>query len=1070
MSVPEAPKVPLRRALCGWQVPLRSAIVPRLLPLEATVSSSLRAALLLLPLAGCGCGEKAGTTQPADTQPDSGGETSESTVFDDVAVTRTIPLEGLSCDVHVVRTEMGVPHHYAHSRLDLVRVFGYTSARDRYFSMDLARRLGLGKVSEILGQDALEVDMEARQTAMTFVADTLMESLTDEHVVWLEAYADGVNQYIQAVKRGEEPVPSELALAGPFLGVADPTDLMEDFTLRDMAGFMAVLVYELGYETGDVGATADAARIPDFVGEDFEDLRRQSAWEDLYLNIKPLHDVASAPGWGRNGEIAAGSGGLAVAPPRPSVDLPLELLDRADRRGDRLQLLLGRDHNVGWGSNAWAVTGAASADGRALLAGDGHLPLTVPSLFYQVGLDTSVLGGGDTHQMGLTIPGMPFLAVGTNGKVAWSQTQLSGDITDWYAEEIQLSASGVPAAAKFQGEWLPLTSHDESIEIAEVVLLGSEGRTFTFTRYTTEDGRWLFDIEGTELSGELPDSDAIVWMGGRPILPGDTNGDGVVSAISFDYTALDPSNVLLALDKFGHAETVDEVHQAMKHLNAYSQNIVAADSSGSVLYSGYQPVPCRSYLPIVDGWWAEGADPNMLLDGTQYGGFTIPMTADLQADESFASDPTRCLVPFDTYPHAIGPDIDYVQTANNDVAGITFDGDLLNEPYYIGGPWTAGFRGHVIEQSLEQAIAEGWADQDGMVAIQGDQRSVLGALFGPHLVAAIQAARAASEVDFHEPGSPEERLSALYFAHSARFDEVETRLQAWLDGGAEAASGVETFYHAVQEGEAEDAVATMIFNAWLGRAYAAVFDDEGWSPPGGNTGRTRALKLGLEGRGPDNPLDLAGWNPASEELVFFDVLGTAEVEHSEEILLGALVDALDFLEQPGEDGDGGFGTTDMSQWLWGLRHTATFDSLLNDFLPRDSSFSVLTEQFSITTDTLPLADDLESGDPRRELTHFPRPGGNFSVDAANTGYAQTEWRYGSGPTFRMVVSLGENNVSGYNVLPGGQSALTDSEHFADQAALWLGNEVLPLRFHLEDVLAGAESREVYTGAGGACAD
>ena len=204
--------------------------------------------------------------------------------------------------------------------------------------------------------------------------------------------------------------------------------------------------------------------------------------------------------------------------------------------------------------------------------------------------------------------------------------------------------------------------------------------------------------------------------------------------------------------------------------------------------------------------------------------------------------------------------------------------------------------------------------------------------------------------------------------------------------------------------------------------------------------------------------------------MFFDVLGTGVVEESEEVMLAALEDALDFLTAPGEDGDGGFGTADMDAWRWGLRHTVTFDSLLNDFLPRDSSFSALTEQFSITTETLPLSDDIDGDDPRSELAHFPRPGDNFSVDAANPGYARTEWRYGSGPVFRMVVSLGPGGATGYNVLPGGQSALTDSPNFADQAALWLGNEVVPLRFGLEDVLAGAEGREVYTGAGGACGD
>ena len=1027
-----------------------------------------RVLLLLLPLSGCGCKDDPPGASTPTADGDSGGPAA-STPFDDVDVTGETPLAGLRCDVHVVRTESDVPHVYAHDRTDLAHVFGYISARDRFFSMDLARRLGLGTVSGILGQDALENDMESRSIAMTAVADSLLSVLTEDQERILQAYADGVNAYIDAVKAGSEPVPSELELASGLLGVSDPTDLMHPFGLRDMAGFMAVLVYELGYETGDVGRARSAAQIAAWTADDLPELREAGIWDDIYLNIVPLHAEASAPGWGLNGAIPAGSTGVAVAR-RPQVDVPLDLLTRLDTRMDRLQNRFGRDHEVGWGSNSWAVTGAASSTGQALLAGDGHLPLSVPSLFYQVGLDTSVLGGGDTHQLGLTIPGMPYLAVGTNGDVAWSQTQLSGDITDWYAEELQLDGSGFPSAAYFQGEWLPLTAHAESIEVADVPLLGSEGRTVEFTRYVTADGRWIADIEGTVVDPEgAPEGSPIVWLGGDAILPGDTDGDGTVSAISFDYTALDPGNILSAVDAFGHADSVEAFDEATRHLVAYSQNLVVADRSGSVLYTGYQAVPCRSYLPRTDGGWAPGADPNLLLDGTTYGGFEIPIDSDLKVDESYADDPIRCVVPFSDYPRAIDPPSGFVNTANNDPAGITFDNDMLNEPWYIGGPWTAGFRAHTISTSLAQAIDEGWADKDGMAAIQGDHHSVLGRLFGPRLIDAIQRARTLSEVDFHEPGSAEGRLADLYHADGARFDEVEGRVQAWIDGGADAASGVETFYHQVEDGETEDAVATMIFNAWVARVISGTFDDEGFPDvwePNGSTGRVRALKLMLDGRGDDNPAGLSSWNAATGESAFFDVAGTAEIETSDEIMLTALVGALDFLSGPGDGDEGGFETDDMSQWLWGMRHQVTFDSLLADFLPSDGAYSFLVEQFSITTDTLPLDDDMAVDDPRRALEHFPRPADNFAVDAGNPGFSGTRFRHGSGPVFRMVVSLGDEGVSGYNILPGGQSAITDSPYFSDQARLWLANDVLPMRFSVEDVLAGAQGREVFQG--GAC--
>ena len=263
----------------------------------------------------------------------------------------------------------------------------------------------------------------------------------------------------------------------------------------------------------------------------------------------------------------------------------------------------------------------------------------------------------------------------------------------------------------------------------------------------------------------------------------------------------------------------------------------------------------------------------------------------------------------------------------------------------------------------------------------------------------------------------------------------------------------------------------MLFNAWFPRYQQQVLDDEGlpgvWRP-NGTTGRLRLLQAMLDGRGPGNPAALASTDPATGESAFFDILGTEIVERSHEVALLSLVDALDFLASaPTEDGRGGFGTDDMGAYLWGLKHQVTFDSVLAEFLGDDPTYSFLTDQFAITTDTLPLADALASDDPRAALLHFPRPGDNEAVDAADPGYGGTDFRYGSGPVFRLVVRLGPNGADGLDVLPGGQSALIDSPHFADQAALWLGNDALPLRFGLRAVLAGAVGREDFTPAAAA---
>ncbi len=967
---------------------------------------------------------------------------------------------GLACDAQVVRTAGNVPHVYAHDRVDLARAYAFTQARDRYFEMELARRLGRGRLSEILGDAALETDMESRATGMTWVSDNILANLSEEHAAIFDGFAEGVNAYIALVRAGELPLPSEIEIAGPFLGVTDPVDLMVDWERADVAGVAAVLVYELGYETDDVGRANTKALVEAGLF-DTEDplgaLRQAGVEQDIWGQLAPVWSYGSAPGWGLNGAGATGSSSEAAASAGRSVDPAL--LGRLAERLARFEDKLGRgDLDAGWGSNVWAVGAGASADGTAMVAGDGHLPLSVPSLFWQVGLDTSVLGGGDTHQVGLGIPGLPILAVGTNGSVAWSQTQLMGDITDWYAEELQVDAEGLPAATYFQGEWQPVVAVTEDHTIADVPVLGSEGGTFSWTRYTTFDGRWIADIEGT--AAEIGTAGAVTFPGGA-IVPGDVDGDGAITAISFDYTAFSDGNLLNAVDRFGHSANVEEFRDATRYLVAYSQNMGVADSSGSVLYTGYQAVPCRGYLPRgADGRWEDGADPMFLIDGTTYGGFTIPVAADGQVDETGA-DPYSCVVPWADYPTALDPAEGFVVNGNNDPGSITLDNDLWDEPWYIGGPWVEGWRAFRIAERIEEQVAAGTADVEGMAAIQADRKSALGTQFGGHLVEALAAAKAASEAGATE--GAEGRMAAAYAADAAAFDEVASRVQTWLDRGAEAESGVQTFYHSPTSEQIDDSVATMLFNAWLGYWDDRVFADEAlpgvWH--GGSTaGRVRALTMFLDGRGAGNPGGLASWNPDTEESVFFDDASTEQVETSQEVALLAMADALAFLRSaPDDDLRGsGFGTDDIAQYKWGLRHWTRFESVLADFVDAEE-FSFLTDQFSIDTDVLPLAGEAGTED----IQWFPRPGDNLAVDAANSGWG-TDFTHGSGPVFRMVIALGpDGRVTGQNVIPGGQSSLIDSPYFADQTALWLANDTVPMLFHVEEVVAGATGREVLVG-------
>lgn len=987
-------------------------------------------------------------------------------------------LPTLTGDVQVLRTEAGVANIYAENARDLRVVQGFVTMRDRYFQFEAGRRLGLGKLSELLGAAALGSDQEARGRGMTVIADRIIDQLTPEQGEMFDAYVEGINAYIRAVKANELPAPTELRVVGPILGARRPGDVMEEVGRRDLAGFAAVAVLQLGFDTTDPLNDDIVSRIDGlFAGAAAEALRRDGVRDDIWFNYAPVRDVSSANGFGLEVGGAATAAFTLPSPHGPAIDgrrhrdLPRSMVERLLARNDALEQRLHGGRSADFGSNVWATMGRGAADGAALLSGDGHLPLAIPTLFYQMGLDTSVFGGGDVTLRGLFFAGIPPMAVGTNGAVAWSQTFLVGDITDWYTEEVTLDAAGAPASTLFQGSQRDIVSTIETYVVRDVPALGSVGRTEMTAHYATFDGRRLASIEGRVADADTTPGagETIINVHGDDIIPGDTNGDGVISAISFDYTALDLSNILLTLQGFNESQSVDDFREASRRFVAYAQNLGAADIHGDVYYGGYNATPCRSYLPRQpDGRWVEGADPTQLLDGTQYAGFEVVLDADGMPDEAAgASDAQRCIVPFDDWPSARNPDRGFIANANNDLSGQTFDGRYTDDEHYIAGPrFAPGFRAQTIEDSLTAHLAAGDVTVEAMTELQGDHHSPFGLELGPSLLAAIERARTLADAGAGLDAD-EQRLADAYTAERTAIDEVAMRLAAWIARGAIAESGVETFYESPTAEQRTDAVATMIWNEYFRRFNAGVFDDEGldflWAADPRSL-RTPILVRVVAGRGATNPEELASFDAVAEESVFFDVLGTPEVEQSEEVMIDALVTTLEALRaapDPEVPGVGGFGTDTMDEWLWGLRHMVRFDSLLTTFAGDTEGVDLLASGFAIRTDRLPLADDIVEGDPRFGLEHFPRPGDFFAVDAANPSFLGPDYQYALGPVMRMVIRLAEDDISGQIVIPGGQSGLTDSPHFDDQGKLWLANETMPFRFHVADVVAGAESREVY---------
>ena len=569
--------------------------------------------VLALTCFGCG-GESTGSPDlgsPGDAAIDTKSDSSDNDAADSSELERQAVLAideterweipGLVDEVHVVRVEKGIPHIYAKSSGDLGRALGFTVARDRFMIMDLQRRLGTGTLSALLGDVGLASDMESRYMGMRQTTEVVYESLSSETADYLDAFVVGVNAYIDEVKKGTLAAPSELELFAPILGVASVGDLLKPFERRDIAAMTAVIMYETNFETGDPGRQYKHDQLETlFDGAANEALRKAGAKGDIWDWVKPPYDVASAAGWGlQKGEsLGLGDSAKPSVPKsefRPQAEkMEFSTLSRAVSHLESTEKRFMRDKEEGFGSNAWAVSGKHTTTGAALVAGDGHLPLYMPSIMYQIGMNTALFGGGDVHQAGLLITSLPVLAVGTNGKVAWSQVNPVTDNTDWYREELQLDDSGRPSASLYQGEWKALKAETETYTIADVPALSSVGREETWTRYTTFDGRWIYSIEGETVATleDAENQDAVVNIMGDLVVPGDTDGDGTVTAVSFDWAGFDSRGYVEALLRTAKASDVEEVR------------VLHAGQIGGGLHpphtpqgEGCPPRPCWGWLP-----------------------------------------------------------------------------------------------------------------------------------------------------------------------------------------------------------------------------------------------------------------------------------------------------------------------------------------------------------------------------------------------------------------------------------------------------------------------------------------
>ncbi|MBC7223723.1 MAG: penicillin acylase family protein [Anaerolineae bacterium] len=332
-----------------------------------------------------------------------------------------IHLTGLQGPVTVIRDEWGIPHIYASNPHDLFMAQGFVHAQDRFWQMEFWRRIGSGRLSEVLGKAALEDDKFIRTVGWHRTAAREVELLDPESRAALEAYAEGVNAYI-AEHRGR------WGLEFTLLRLQGTAFAPEPWTPSNTLTWAKVVAWDLG---GNMDNELLRAQIAARLG--------QGALADLappYPADRPVivpHPIAQAT--------------------LDAVPSPRTLWEG---------LALGRGPDIG--SNNWVVAGSRTATGMPLLANDPHLSIQMPSIWYEIGLHCEPVSEACPYNVvGASFASAPGVIIGHNDRIAWGVTNLGPDVQDLYIEKVHPDN---PNLYEVEGTWQEMQVVREEIRVA----------------------------------------------------------------------------------------------------------------------------------------------------------------------------------------------------------------------------------------------------------------------------------------------------------------------------------------------------------------------------------------------------------------------------------------------------------------------------------------------------------------------------------------------------------------------------------------------------------------------------
>lgn len=430
-------------------------------------------------------------------------------------------IPGLRDSVAVLFDDRGVPHIFASNESDAWRALGFVVARDRLFQMEAQTRAATGRLTEWAGPRALGADRESRALGLAWGAERKAAAYDTASPAWkaMQDYADGVNAWIAQMRPRDLPLEYRLLNTRPIKW--EPIHSLD---------FLARMSLTLGMND----ATVRRLRAQALVGK--------AAADALFPLASPIQEPIQP-----NGQGAPRYDFSELPPPGPPDSSATAALEGRGRLLAALDMHERGEPSDAIGSNNWAVSPARSSTHNAILAGDPHLDLTLPSVWYEI----HVVVPGHIDAAGAGFPGMPGVVIGFNRDIAWTFTNTGSDVNDFYAETVDDSLH--PSRYMLDGTWRSLEKRAENYRDRSGNVLATDTLYFTHRGPMRKLlGRWL----------------------------------------SMRWTAFEPSHEPDNFMALSRMRDVNEWLYAMRDYGAPTQNGLVADRNGNIAIrsSGRYPV------------------------------------------------------------------------------------------------------------------------------------------------------------------------------------------------------------------------------------------------------------------------------------------------------------------------------------------------------------------------------------------------------------------------------------------------------------------------------------------------